>query len=78
MSFHTIYVVIPPGQTKDVHVSPHLDADDSLRYFRMMGHVGELYACRVSTAVAADVRRKSSLPLLKSMAQAMQKVGDVT
>lgn len=78
MSFHTIYVVIPPGQAKDVRVSPHLDADDSLRYFRMIGHVGEVYACRVSTVAAAAVRREPSLPLLKSVAQAMQKVGDVT
>lgn len=76
MSFHTIFVVIP--KEGKVWVSPHLDASESLAYFRRVGMVGELYACLCSTGTAVSVRETGNLSTLKQFSHSMMKVGDVT
>lgn len=55
MSMHTIFVLI--GQDGlPITVSPHLNAEDSVRYFQ--GWVGKVYACVISEDAAMQVREK--------------------
>jgi hypothetical protein len=74
---HTIFVLIPkePGP---LVVAPHLDASEALEYLKRWGVKGEVYACRLSTGAATEVRSKGQLKDLKMFSHSMQHCADVT
>lgn len=86
MSMSTIYVAIHPDGT--VYVSPHLNAEETVRWASTYGITGELYACLISDQAAFEVseatRQKPSinatpaLSLLKRYSHSMMKCADLT
>lgn len=85
MSMSTIFVLFKDDEA--VAVSPHLDPDESVRYFQSMYMTGTVVACRVSDGVAFSVRqmlepgsreRAQAVHTLRSFSHHMQVCADVT
>jgi hypothetical protein len=77
MSFHTVFVLVPKDGSR-IMVAPQLDASEALSYFQRYGVPGEVYACKLSEAAAAEVRETQSLKMTKMYSHSMQKCADVT
>ncbi len=86
MSMSSIFVLFKDDTA--VAVSPHLDAQESVRYFEQMYMKGKLFACKVSDGVAFSVRQmlkdgaqgreaEQATYTLKSFSHSMQHCADV-